>query len=92
VLLAGLAGGKLAGETALGCLAAYVLLVPVTARAHGRRGALAAAAVLVPVLAKRLMGNAPPQERRPGVYLNRLLFDRDTFTKPAPITLQGRPN
>ncbi|HMK97292.1 MAG TPA: glycerol-3-phosphate acyltransferase, partial [Acidimicrobiales bacterium] len=63
VLLAGLAGGKLAGETALGSLVADVLLVPVCARAHGRRGAVAAAAVLVPMFAKRLMGNRPPERR-----------------------------
>ena len=34
------------------------------------------------MLAKRLMGNAPPRQRRPSVYLNRLLFDRDTVRKP----------
>jgi glycerol-3-phosphate acyltransferase PlsY len=81
LLLAGLLGGKLAGETAVGSLVADALLVPVCWRAHGRQGAGAAAAVLVPMLVKRLMGNAPPKSRSAGVYLNRLLFDRDTVQK-----------
>ena len=57
VLGAGLAVGKFAGETALGCLVADLALVPVARRAHGRRGAVAAGAVLLPMLAKRLAGN-----------------------------------
>lgn len=78
VLLAGTAGGKLIGQAAPGSLAAQVALVPVLARARGRRGALAGAAVLAPMLAKRLLGNAPPAGLRPGrVYLTRLLHDRD---------------
>jgi glycerol-3-phosphate acyltransferase PlsY len=77
VLGAGLAVGKLAGETALGCLVADLALVPVARRAHGRRGAVAAGAVLLPMLAKRLAGNGPPPAGRPEVYLWRLLFDRD---------------
>jgi acyl phosphate:glycerol-3-phosphate acyltransferase len=78
VLLAGLAGGKLAGETAVGSLVADALLVPVASRVHGRGGRMAGSAVLAPMLAKRLMGNAAPEERRPSLYLYRLLFDRDT--------------
>ena len=38
VLLAGLAVGKLAGETALGSFIADLVLVPVAARVHGRKG------------------------------------------------------
>jgi len=78
VLLAGMAGGKLVGQAAPGSLAAQLVLVPVLARAAGRRGALAGAAVLAPMLAKRLLGNAPVSGPRPGrVYLTRLLLDRD---------------
>ena len=77
----GLLAGKLAGETALGCLLADVALVPLALRAHGRRGGLAACAVLAPMLVKRLTGNGAPSARRPEVYLWRLLFDRDSYTK-----------
>lgn len=79
-LLAGLAGGRVAGETALGCLVADGALVPVCGAVHGRAGRQAALAVVVPLLAKRLAGNAPVGgDRR--TYLWRLLLDRDT---PAP--------
>jgi len=83
LLLAGLALGKLAGETALGSFLADVLLIPVSARVHGRRGGMAAGAVLVPMVAKRLMGNAPPASHRRSTYVYRLLFDRDTRQKPG---------
>jgi glycerol-3-phosphate acyltransferase PlsY len=82
VLVAGLALGKIAGETAIGSFVADLILVPVVGRVHGRTGFIAASAVLAPIVAKRLLGNSPP--RRPGasVYLNRLLLDRDTREKP----------
>lgn len=78
VLGAGLAAGRLARRTSLGCFVAYLALVPVLARVHGRRGALAGLAVLVPIVAKRLAGNAPPTgpERR-RVLWNRLVHDQD---------------
>lgn len=79
VLGAGLAAGRLARRTSLGCFVAYLALVPVLARVHGRRGALAGLAVLVPIVAKRLAGNAPPPtgpERR-RVLWNRLVHDQD---------------
>ncbi len=79
VLGLGLAGGKLGRRTSVGCFLAYLALVPVLARVHGRRGALAGAAVLVPIVAKRLAGNAPPPrgpERR-RVLWNRLVHDQD---------------
>jgi glycerol-3-phosphate acyltransferase PlsY len=87
VLLSGLIVGRLGGETALGSFAADLALMPVAARAHGRRGRLAAGAVLAPMVVKRLMGNAAPLERRPRVYLYRLLFDRDTRS----ANKRGRP-
>ena len=83
ILLAGLALGKIAGETAIGSFVADLALVPVVARVHGRAGCIAASAVLAPIVAKRLMGNAPPRRPGPSVYLNRLLLDRDTRDKPS---------
>jgi glycerol-3-phosphate acyltransferase PlsY len=83
VLVAGLALGKLAGETAIGSFVADLALVPVAARAHGRAGFVAACAVLIPIVAKRLLGNAPPLRPGASVYLNRLLLDRDTRAKPS---------
>jgi acyl phosphate:glycerol-3-phosphate acyltransferase len=78
LLLAGMAGGKLVRQAAPGTLLAQAALIPVLARSRGRRGALAGAAVLAPMLAKRLLGNAPPDGPSPGrVYLARLLYDRD---------------
>jgi glycerol-3-phosphate acyltransferase PlsY len=79
VLGLGLAGGRLARRTSLGCFLAYLALVPVLARVHGRRGALAGAAVLVPIVAKRLAGNAPPPAgpERARVLWNRLVHDQD---------------
>ncbi len=78
LLLAGLAGGKLARRAAPGTLLAQLVLIPLLARTRGRHAALAGAAVLVPMLAKRLLGNAPPAGPDPGrVYLTRLLHDRD---------------
>ena len=81
VLLGGLLFGRLAGETAIGSLVADAVVVPVAARLHGRPGRNAAVAVLVPMVVKRLMGNAPPAERRPSVYLYRLVLDRDARAK-----------
>ena len=92
VLLAGLVVGKLLGETAVGCLASDILLVPVVKRAHGRDAALAAGALLLPVLAKRLAGNAAPAAPSLSVFGNRLVFDRDTVAKavPSPGPRSGR--
>lgn len=77
VLLAGLAGGKLAGQTGVGSFVADVALVPVLDRTRGRSGVMAGLAVLVPMIIKRVMGNARPP--RPGLraYLRRLLVDND---------------
>lgn len=81
VLLTGLAVGKLAGETALGCAAADLALVPALRAVGGRPQARAGLAVLVPIVVKRLAGNGPPMAPTPGVYLRRLLLDRDTWTE-----------
>jgi glycerol-3-phosphate acyltransferase PlsY len=76
-LLAGLAGGRLARQTAIGSLAADLALLPILGRRYGRRGVWMAAAVLAPMLAKRLFGNGPPPERTLRVYAARLVLDRD---------------
>jgi glycerol-3-phosphate acyltransferase PlsY len=81
ILVAGLAIGKLAGETALGSLVADAALVPVTALTHGAYGALAAACVVAPMLVKRVVGNRRPQHRSARTYAYRLLYDDD----PAPL-------
>jgi glycerol-3-phosphate acyltransferase PlsY len=81
LLLAGLALGRLGGETALGSLAADLALVPLARAAHGGKGALAATCVLIPMVAKRLLGNGRPEGAGARVYLWRLLFDRDTAAK-----------
>jgi glycerol-3-phosphate acyltransferase PlsY len=82
ILLGGMTVGRLGGETALGSLAADAVLVPILARTDGRRGALAGAGVVAVMLAKRLAGNAAvPPGQRARVYVNRLVFDRDTAGK-----------
>jgi glycerol-3-phosphate acyltransferase PlsY len=82
LVLAGLALGRAAGESAIGCFVADVAMVPVLRRVHGRHAAAAGLAVVVPMLVKRLMGNAPVSEPRRGtrmrIYAARLLLDRDT--------------
>jgi glycerol-3-phosphate acyltransferase PlsY len=77
VMLGGLVAGKAAHQTGLGGFVAQCTLVPVLARTHGRRGALAAVCVVAPMWAKRVAGNRPPRERALRVYAHRLLFDRD---------------
>jgi glycerol-3-phosphate acyltransferase PlsY len=78
LLAAGLAGGRLAGETAVGCLVAMAAMPFVLGRRRGRRGLEAAAALLVPMVAKRLCGNAPVPPGHRDVYFYRLVLDRDT--------------
>jgi glycerol-3-phosphate acyltransferase PlsY len=82
VLLGGMVLGRLGGETAVGSLVADVVLIPLVALVHGRRGALLGTAVVVPMLAKRICGNRPPPAAgRSRTYLNRLLYDRDERDK-----------
>jgi glycerol-3-phosphate acyltransferase PlsY len=79
LLLSGMVAGRFAGETAIGSLASYVLLVPLLTARKGRAGFLAGTSVLVPLLVKRLLGNGPPPDR--SAYLPRLVVDRDTFAR-----------
>jgi glycerol-3-phosphate acyltransferase PlsY len=77
LLLAGLVVGKTFRQTGLGGFIAEVALAPALAVTDGRSGALAGAAVAVPMLAKRVLGNGPPEPRGVRAYALRLLFDRD---------------
>jgi glycerol-3-phosphate acyltransferase PlsY len=77
VMLGGLVAGKAARQTGLGGFVAQCALVPVLARTHGRRGALAGACVVAPMWLKRLAGNQAPADPSLRVYVHRLLFDHD---------------
>lgn len=77
LLLAGMALGRLIDQAGFGSFIADLLLVPFLGTAVGAAAALAGAAVVVPMLIKRVVGNAPPAERRAQIYTRRLLFDCD---------------
>jgi glycerol-3-phosphate acyltransferase PlsY len=80
VLAAGMAAGRLSSNTALGSFVAMVGLAPVLAVTRGRGGAWTGVAIVAPLLAKRLLGNGPPEGGSPlGVYLRRLVLDRDVI-------------
>lgn len=80
VLIAGVAAGRVvAGDSAIGALAAYTVLPIVLHRTRGRTGTLTAMAVLIPMLGKRLAGNR--RARGVDAYLWRLLYDRDQRPK-----------
>lgn len=88
MLAAGLAAGRLVGETALGCLAAIGALPFGLALRRGLLGAITGVALAVPMLLKRVTGNAPPGPGAPSsVYLYRLLLDRDS---PVPVPSPDR--
>ena len=89
LLLAGMAAGRLMGETAVGALVADALLVPVLQRTGGRDGRRAALLVVVPMLAKRLAGNRRPDAPHDRVWLWRLLLDRDTRAPVADSRQSG---
>jgi acyl phosphate:glycerol-3-phosphate acyltransferase len=77
VLFAGLIAGRSVRRTGLGCFLAYLALAPVLCRTRGRAGLATAAAIGGPLLVKRVLGNQPPAQRRPSVYLRRLIYDSD---------------
>ena len=77
VLLGGMTAGRLVHHTGAGGFAADVVLVPVLAALGGTEAAWMGVAVLVPMLAKRLLGNAPPDEPSLATYARRLVFDND---------------
>jgi acyl phosphate:glycerol-3-phosphate acyltransferase len=75
---AGLAGGRLVRQTALGCFVSLLALFPVLVRRRGFTGLVIAASLTMPVLIKRVLGNAVPED---GYSLRstvtRLVFDAD---------------
>jgi glycerol-3-phosphate acyltransferase PlsY len=77
VLLGALAAGRLVRRTGLVCFLAFLALVPLTRRLHGRGPARLAAAVLVPLLLKRVTGNRAPAEWDLRTIAHRLVLDRD---------------
>jgi glycerol-3-phosphate acyltransferase PlsY len=83
VLAAGLAGGRVARNTAVGSLAADVALTPVLGYRRGRPGLVAGGAIVTAMLAKRLSGNQHAPARR--VYLHRLVYDRDSAEPIDPL-------
>jgi glycerol-3-phosphate acyltransferase PlsY len=77
LLLAALVLSRAVHQTGLGSFIAEAAMTPVLLVTNGTSGAVAGGAIAAPMLVKRVVGNAPPSERRVGVYVHRLLFDRD---------------
>ncbi|MDQ3877102.1 MAG: glycerol-3-phosphate acyltransferase [Actinomycetota bacterium] len=77
VLGGGLAVGRLASQTGLGCFVAQVAIVPVLGALYGGKGVLFGSCLTVPMLAKRVLGNEPPEHHDARMYASRLFFDRD---------------
>ncbi len=77
LLLAFLVIGRAGRQTGLASFVAELLLAPVLAITNGTGGAVAGGAVAAPMLVKRVVGNTRPAEPGVGVYVHRLLFDRD---------------
>jgi glycerol-3-phosphate acyltransferase PlsY len=87
LLLGGLASGRIARQTALVSLLAELGVVVVLAADGGDGGAVAGVAIVGPMVAKRVLGNAPPSASpHPSasagrIRLARLLFDRDDWRR-----------
>ncbi|MFN2595040.1 MAG: glycerol-3-phosphate acyltransferase [Actinomycetota bacterium] len=77
VLGSGMAVGRLAGHTGLGCFVAQIAIVPALGAVYGSKGILFGVCLMVPMLVKRVLGNEQPERRDGRMYLSRLLFDRD---------------
>jgi glycerol-3-phosphate acyltransferase PlsY len=77
LLLAALVVSRAFRQTGLGGFVGEVALAPVLAVTNGTTGAVAGGAVAAPMLVKRVIGNARPDEPGVGLYVRRLLFDRD---------------
>jgi acyl phosphate:glycerol-3-phosphate acyltransferase len=95
LLAGGIAVGRLGRNTALGCFAGEILLVPVLSSGRGRNGAMLGWALLGPMVVKRLLGNARPTTGPLWrVYGTRLFFDCDVKPPPrrsATGASQGEP-
>jgi acyl phosphate:glycerol-3-phosphate acyltransferase len=77
VLAAGLAAGRLRRHSGLGSFLGSLAVVPVVARTHGRPGAVAGTGIVSVMLAKRVLGNRPPDDPSLRTYAHRLVFDCD---------------
>lgn len=77
VLLTGMTLGRFVRQTGAGSFVADVALVPILTATGGTHGAWGGGAVLLPLVLKRLLGNAPPTDRRVRTYARRLVFDHD---------------
>lgn len=82
VIVLGLVSGRFVRQTGAGSFLGIVALAPVLWLVQGSDGWWVGVAVAVPMLAKRVVGNAPPP--RPGVRasLHRLVFDNDRVDVP----------
>lgn len=83
VLGSGLAAGRLATQTGLGCFVAQIAIVPILGVVYGGKGALFGFCLTIPMLVKRVLGNEPPATRDARVYASRLVFDRDSVARGA---------
>ena len=87
LLLGGLASGRAARNTGLGCFAAQCLLMPLLARTKGRGGVMLGTAITAPMFVKRLLGNGPPAgtsgSGKRQAYLVRMLYDHDLRPRRA---------
>ena len=77
LLLAALVVSRAVRQTGLGAFLAEALMTPVLFLTNGTSGAVAGGAIAAPMLVKRALGNGLPADRRPRVFVYRLLFDRD---------------
>lgn len=92
VLLAGLALGRILGQTGRGAFVAQAALPVVVGVTHGEVAAWAGAAVTAVLWTKRLLGNAaPPQDQRGRVLASRLVDDNDDgLPRRVPFAGGGR--
>jgi glycerol-3-phosphate acyltransferase PlsY len=84
VLGSGLAVGRLASRTGIGCFVAQVAIAPVLGMIYGGKGLLFGLCLTIPMLVKRVLGNEAPERRDGRMYLSRLLFDRDALSSSMP--------
>ena len=83
-LLGGLALGRLAGQTGLGCFIADVALVPVLARTRGRSARWPAWPCSSPCWRSGPWATTRRPRRDAATYLARLALDRDSWAPATP--------
>lgn len=77
VIAAAMITGRAVHQTGLATFIGVLALVTLLALFDGSAGAVAGGAIALPMLAKRMLGNAPPTDARVPAYLTRLVLDRD---------------